>query len=222
MNDQEAHEPKSEPAAPPESAAEEQPAAPRQPVRTAGSPAERLTRQPAREGAEAGEEAEGLLWVGRTSWKHFIGAIAAWVIGGGGWAVLIGWLASRFEGFRAGVAFWVGFVPIAAGGLWLAAKLIRGVYGHRYRLSDERLFIDRGLFSQTIDQTELIRVDDVRVHKSFINRLLGIGSVEVISTDVTDSNARIVGVAQAEDVAEGIRSRMRAMRKQHSLYVDRL
>lgn len=164
---------------------------------------------------------EELLWVGRTSWKHFAGRILLWLLGSIAVIILVTWLASAGDGLSAVVAFWIAAVPIALAGLWIGGKVIKGVYGQRYRLSDERLFIDRGLLSQTIDQTELIRVDDVRVHKAFLDRILGLGTVEILSTDLTDSSILVVGIQRSEDVAEAIRSRMRSMRKK-SLFVESL
>jgi membrane protein YdbS with pleckstrin-like domain len=171
--------------------------------------------------AEPLTSAEELLWVGRTSWKQFIGSLAIWLASSVVWAVLVIWVAAKAAWLTAGVAFWVAAVPIAVAALTVAVKVVRGVYGQRYRLSNERLFIDRGLFSQTIDQTELIRVDDVRVRKSFSNRILGLGSVEILSTDVTDRSILIQGIERAEDVAEAIRVRMRTLRKK-SLFIENL
>jgi hypothetical protein len=72
-----------------------------------------------------------------------------------------------------------------------------------------------------VDQTELIRVDDVRVKKSMMDRLFGLGSVETLSTDQTDRETMIAGIAEPDKVAEAIRARMRTMRKK-SLFVENL
>ena len=109
----------------------------------------------------------------------------------------------------------------------MLAVLVQGIriaaviLGTRYRLTTERLFVERGLIRQTIDQTELIRVDDVRVRKLMVDRILGLGSIDVLSTDQTDPRVVVTGVAEADKVAEMIRRHMRALRRR-SLFVENL
>ena len=165
--------------------------------------------------------AEEVLWVGRTSWKHFAGSIAVWALAAVLLSGLFGWLAAQRPALGGSVAFWIVLVVILSMGAWTGTKIIRGVFGHRYRLTNERLFIEHGIFSRTIDQTELIRVDDVRIHKSFLNMIFGLGTVEVLSTDLSDGKLRIEGIQQSEQVAEAIRNSMRSLRK-GSLFVEAL
>ena len=83
------------------------------------------------------------------------------------------------------------------------------------------MFIGRGILSRTIDQAELIRIDDVRIHKSLLNRMTGVGSVELFSTDASDRQVTIWGVQKPEELAESIRDQMRRLR-QRSLFVESL
>lgn len=185
------------------------------------SPAQPTFGTPAQQPTEAAPAPEEVLWVGRTSWRHFAGLIAIWSLASVLLAALVGWLAAKSEPLSGSVAFWLVLVLILVPGACVAARVIRGVLGQRYRLTNERLFIERGILSRTIDQTELIRVDDVRVHKSFVNMMLGLGSVEILSTDVSDRTIRLEGIDQSEQVAEAIRNCMRSLRKR-SLFVEGL
>lgn len=167
------------------------------------------------------EASETDLWVGRTSWKYFAGAIARWL------AVLA--VVSGLLLWFSGSVEWLG--------LWRAMGLVTGlaiisgtvvlgrigwrILGTRYRLTTQRLFIERGILSQTIDQTELVRVDDVRVHKRLFDRLFGLGTVEIVTTDATDSEISIEGVHGPDEVAEAVRSNMRTLRRK-SLYIETL
>jgi len=81
--------------------------------------------------------------------------------------------------------------------------------------------LERGILSQTIDQTELIRVDDVRVRKSLLDRVFGLGDVEITSTDASDRLVVLEGIRDPDQVAEDIRSRMRSLRKS-SLFIENL
>jgi uncharacterized membrane protein YdbT with pleckstrin-like domain len=165
--------------------------------------------------SDAELEVEEDLWTGRTHWKHF-----ATLIGGGVslGLVVIAVLAWRFS--------WTGFYWGVLVGLLLAVgvafKIGWTVFSTRYRLTSQRLFVERGILNQSIDQTELIRVDDVRVTKSVMDRLFGLGTIEILSTDFTDRSIVIEGVDGPETVAELVRSRMRTARHRQSVFVESL
>jgi len=53
----------------------------------------------------------------------------------------------------------------------------------RYTLTDERLKITSGLLTKKVDEIELFRIKDTKVTQTFLNRLVGIGTISVISSD---------------------------------------
>lgn len=53
----------------------------------------------------------------------------------------------------------------------------------RYTLTDERLIISKGILSKTIDEIELFRIKDTKVQQTMFQRIIGYGTVTVISTD---------------------------------------
>ena len=161
------------------------------------------------------------LWTGRTSWKHYAGRVSLWVVANVLFAALIGWLASAKKWFElSGVIYTVlGGVLVSA--LIFIIPVFLRIISRRYRLTSQRLFIERGILSQTIDQTELIRVDDVRVEKTLIDRVFGLGTVSLLSTDVSDRLVVIEGIDNAEKVAEAVRTNMRAQRGK-ALFVENL
>lgn len=129
------------------------------------------------------------------------------------------WLAG--ETWSGSVKFWCAVIPIVLVGAYLGATIFWRIIGRRYRLTDQRLFIERGVLAQTIDQTELIRVDDVRVRKTLLDRVFGLGDVEINSTDASDAFILIEGIRDPDRIAEDVRSRMRALRKK-SLFIENL
>lgn len=158
------------------------------------------------------------LWTGRTSWKHSAFSLLGWAFFS--ILVVVAGLWIRAQGQTP--APWTGWLIVALivlPGLYVGFKVFVKVYSVRYRLTTQRLFIERGILARTTDQTELIRVDDVRVHKSLSDRIFGIGTVEVVSTDATDAKILVVGVEIPDRIAEHVRTNMRILRK-HSLYVE--
>lgn len=55
----------------------------------------------------------------------------------------------------------------------------------RYTLTNERLKVTKGLLSKSVDEIELFRIKDTKVSQSFLNRIVGIGNIDVISSDET-------------------------------------
>lgn len=109
-------------------------------------------------------------------------------------------------------------------GLLLAWAILSDLYkpfAHHYRLTTQRLFMRHGLLSHVTDQTELIRVDDVRVRQSLWQRMLGIGDVHILSTDTSDADCLLEDVNGPHQVAEIVRDNTRLLRSS-SLFVERL
>lgn len=185
-----------------------------------GTPSPAGTAPPAAAASIAevfGEEKE--IWQGRSSWKDSFPLCLAW------FAVAIVLLYVWWY-FRQSVSgpwlFYLVAVVIVGSGLVVAGRIVLRVLGTRYRLTTQRLFIERGILSRTTDQTELIRIDDVRTRQSVWNRLFGLGDVELVSTDATQPRLLIEGVADAHTVAEHIRNNTRAMRSKRSLFVEQV
>jgi len=165
--------------------------------------------------------AETELWSGRTSWKHYAGRVSLWIVANILFSVLMGWLASAKQWFETSTVIWTVLAAVFVSALIFIIPVFLRIISRRYRLTSQRLFIERGILSQTIDQTELIRVDDVRVEKSLMDRIFGLGTVSLMSTDVSDRVVVIEGVGNAERVAEAVRTNMRTQRGK-ALFVETL
>ena len=155
------------------------------------------------------------LWQGRASWKSIYPSLMLWllitlvvVIGIG---VISGWKP---------VTLW----SAEACGVYLLYVLGRHFYliwSVSYKLSTQRLFIRRGILTQTVDQTELMRIDDVKTTQTLIERMLGIGLVEVMSSDRSDTSLFIRHIEDPEAVAEHIRKNTRLLQRR-TLFMESL
>lgn len=94
---------------------------------------------------------------------------------------------------------------------WLVVFITR--YYTRYRLTNQRVILESGLLGKRIDEIELFRVKDTRLHQSFLQRLVGLGDIEIISTDVSGSY-RISMLPGARDKREQIRTLAMRAREQ--------
>ncbi len=173
------------------------------------------------DGASIDPSDERDLWVGRTHWKHFAPSLGLWAGGLILMIVLLFWVSGWWPWLTGGKAVITFLIVMLATGIVVVGRMILAVVGCRYRLTSQRLFITRGILSQTVDQTELIRVDDVRVCKSMMDRIFGLGTVEIISTDATDREITMTGIAAPDHVVDLVRTNMRTLRKR-SLFVENL
>jgi uncharacterized membrane protein YdbT with pleckstrin-like domain len=96
---------------------------------------------------------------------------------------------------------WI-FTLVTLGVYFVLVYLIR--LNTRYTLTNERLKITKGLLSKSVDEIELFRIKDTKVQQTFLNRIVGIGQIDVISSDLTGS-FRLKYLPKAPDRREEIR-----------------
>ena len=151
---------------------------------------------------------EETLWTGRFSARaealHFIL-----------WLVWMGILAALYWTLPADKPRPVHLLLLGAAllpGLLLLVRTGIEKLSTRYCLTNQRLFRQRGLLRRRLDELELIRVDDVAVTQDFVQRLLNVGTVTILSTDATDPKLAIEGIADPFGLKEKIRAQVRARR----------
>jgi len=81
-----------------------------------------------------------------------------------------------------------------------------------YTLSDQRLKFTRGIFTKTTEDLELYRVRDTKFEQNLFERLVGLGKIEVFTTDETSPTIKLAYIEDAEAVREKIRALVEARR----------
>jgi uncharacterized membrane protein YdbT with pleckstrin-like domain len=66
--------------------------------------------------------------------------------------------------------------------------------GTSYRVTSQRIVIDRGIFSKTLDQVDLYRVNDFVVERPFGQRLLGTGNIRMQTFDKSTPVVELVAL----------------------------
>ena len=69
--------------------------------------------------------------------------------------------------------------------IWMDRKRCMGmpISFTRYALSDDRLFLSEGLFNIKDEEVLLYRVRDISLRRSLWQRILGVGTITVMSSD---------------------------------------
>ncbi len=122
-------------------------------------------------------------------------------------------VATYQPGFRlAAVAFVLVMIGRRVGGLIWRALALRG---HRYRLSNQRLVLESGVFSKAVTEIDIRTVEEISFHQSFAERLLGLGQISLVSSSAALSavpslrlpgrTVRLVGIVDPRAVRERIR-----------------
>ena len=72
----------------------------------------------------------------------------------------------------------------------------------KYSLASDRLFIERGLIQTTEDEVRLYRIMDVRLTRSLGQKIFGVGTLEVSSSDRSLGNFEIKNIKNSKYVKE--------------------
>ena len=98
--------------------------------------------------------------------------------------------------------------------IWHDRKRILGlpISFTRYALSEDRLFLKRGVINVKQDEIVLYRVRDLRVSVSLWQRLCGVGTVTVISTEKSIPELVIKNIRQPNEVKELIHEYVEKMK----------
>jgi len=178
-------------------------------ARAAGGPQFPLP-SPTAAAAATDPASEQPVWQGRPSWKYYFWHWIIWLVAS---------IVAVYVGSQGGWLPWALLGSAILLAIVLLIELIQ-VYSIRYRLTTQRLFFDRGILSRTTDQTELVRVDDVRVHRTLFDRIFGTGTIILTSTDQTDRTPTLRGINDPLPVSEEIRRHTRQVRGKQTLFVE--
>lgn len=84
-----------------------------------------------------------------------------------------------------------------------------------YELTTERLNVNTGVFSKRFDAVELYRVKDTRITQSFFQRMCGLATVTIVSSDRTTPIVHLLSIPMtaANEIRESIRKLSESLRQ---------
>ena len=77
---------------------------------------------------------------------------------------------------------------------------------HRYRVSNQRIVMESGALSKRIDEVDMRTVEDIEFRQGFLERMLGIGQIDIIAADKRLARFRLLGVERPRELRELIRT----------------
>ena len=171
---------------------------------------------PLRAAGATGDDSETVLWDGRFSKLAMIGewigaivlTIAVLVIGG-----LWGMTSQQWGWAVALLAIvWIGLV----------LRFLYKQLSIKYHLTNQRFIHERGLLWRSIDRIEAIDIDDVAVQQGPVERMLGVGSVRIRSSDSSTPEFMVEGIEDVRRVATLIDDARRKERRKRGVYVEQV
>ena len=92
----------------------------------------------------------------------------------------------------------------------------------RYSMSEDRLFISVGIFTLIYDEVLLYRVRDIDISRTFWQRLFGVGTIHIISSDKTMPNLVLKNVKRPIEVKELIHKQVEEMKLRRRVRVGEI
>ena len=118
---------------------------------------------------------------------------------------------------------WTGYLGIAITVttmfmLILRTAQLKSIY---YEVSPDRIEYGRGIFSRKIDNLDMFRVMDLKLHRSLLDCLTGVGSVILVTKDDTDPLFEFEKVADPKKLYDVLKiASLDADRKQGVVHLD--
>jgi uncharacterized membrane protein YdbT with pleckstrin-like domain len=75
-----------------------------------------------------------------------------------------------------------------------------------YKLTNQRIVIESGVFSRSLEEIDMRSIDDIEFHQTFLERIFGIGQVFIISTDKIAPRIALHGIHDPRKTRELVRA----------------
>ena len=160
------------------------------------------------------DEAEVDVWQGGFSPKAMFGnwALAAVVTVGLLIAILV-----------LGVTplLWIVWAVVSVGLWgWFGCQLAYRKLTCKYQLTTQRFIHETGLLKRVTDRIEVIDIDDVSVEQRVIERMVGVGTIKMVSSDRSHPKLVMPGIENVKDVAAKIDDLRRKERRRRGLHIE--
>jgi uncharacterized membrane protein YdbT with pleckstrin-like domain len=116
---------------------------------------------------------------------------------------------------------WTNFVPFLLCVLiipipWAFYRWLK-VRCTKFTLSTQRLRIETGILSKQFDDLEIYRVKDITLTQPFIQRIVGLGTVQLTTSDVSHPQITLAAIPDPQEVRDLIRDTVEKMRRERGV-----
>jgi uncharacterized membrane protein YdbT with pleckstrin-like domain len=104
--------------------------------------------------------------------------------------------------------------------LWPLGILVYRRLAVHYRLAPQRFIHERGILKRVTDRIEVIDMDDITFEQGIVQRMLGVGTLRITSSDRTHPKLVLPGIDEVARVAALIDDARRAERNRRGVYIE--
>ena len=159
------------------------------------------------------DDAETVYFEGSPLLRAELGSVAAWGLAG---VVVLAAVALNVTRWHAAVPGWAYAAAVVVAVLFLLVpSLLRRTL--KYRITNYRIDVARGLLSRTTDTMELWHVEDLRLRQSLLGRMTNVGTITVISHDDTTPSLVLDGLPAPATIFRELEQRVIAVKRQRGV-----
>lgn len=124
------------------------------------------------------------------------------------------------------IFFWytvVVFVLLAiSAALWLGtgAYLLYQRMGVEYHLTSQRFIHNTGILRRVTNRIEMIDINDVSFEQGLIERMLGVGTIKILSSDTSHPVLVLKGIGDVKRIASLIDDVRREERRRRGMFIE--
>ncbi len=161
---------------------------------------------------EMDDDEEQILWQGRYSAKAMIGHWTIATLATIAALVAIAWLPRNY--------WWLPLLGAAV--LWgiLLMLLAYRKIDQAFTLTNQRFIHKEGILTRYSRRIEVIDIDDVTYRQGILERLVGVGTIVIESSDRSDPALVVHGIDDVAEVAQMIDEGRRAERIRRGLHIE--
>ncbi len=162
------------------------------------------------------DKPEEQLWRGGYCSKAMLGT---WLLTGAISIVLL--VLGGFLAVKHSVYFLLGIIALIVV-LWLYqfVKLCYRRLNIRYTLTTQRFMHESGILRRVTDRIELIDIDDITVSQRLLERMVGVGTITITSSDATHPRLLMLGIDNAKEIGGLLDETRRAERRRRGLHIE--
>lgn len=120
---------------------------------------------------------------------------------------------------EANIWYIAGAVLLVMWMIIIATYVVRRLSQH-YELTTQRFIHQSGILVRRTDRIEVIDIEDVSYTQGIVQRMLGVGTIQVSGRDQSHPSLTLFGIDKVPEVASLIDDVRRAERRKRSIHLD--
>nr|WP_044181644.1 PH domain-containing protein [Pirellula staleyi] len=114
------------------------------------------------------------------------------------------------------------FIVVVDFAIWLGmgAYLLYQRMGVAYHLTSQRLIHHVGILRRVTNRIEMIDINDVSFEQGLIERMLGVGTIKILSSDTSHPSLVMPGIDDVKKIAAMIDDVRREERRRRGMFIE--